>query len=70
MLAATGYIPNGAEQPAAVEAGINFMFFLLPIILAVVSVVAFSRYKLDFDMFNDVLKKIEEKYGAQGETEV
>lgn len=69
MLSLTGYVPNAPEQAASVTAGIEFMFFLLPIILAVVSVIAFSRYKLDFDMFNDILKKIEEKYGPQGEAE-
>ena len=65
MLALTGYVPNAPEQAAGVISGINFMFFLLPIILAAVLAIVFRGYKLDFDMFDDILKQIEEKYGKQ-----
>ena len=67
MLALTGYVPNAPEQAGSVISGIEFMFFLLPIILAVVLVIAFANYKLDFAMFDDIVKQIEEKYGTADE---
>lgn len=64
VLAATGFVPNAATQAASVFGGINFMFFWLPIILAVLMLIAFAFYKIDFKTFDGILEQIEEKYGA------
>lgn len=65
MLALTGYVAGAAVQSSAVVSGINAMFFGLPILSSIVMIIAFAGYKLDFDMFDDILKQIEEKYGKQ-----
>mgnify|MGYP000221824230 CR=1 FL=1 len=65
ILALTDYIPNSPQQPASAITGINFMFFFLPMILAVIQIVAFSFYKLDFKMFDGILKEIDQKYSEE-----
>lgn len=63
VLAATGYIPNTAEQVSSVISGINFLMFTLGIIISLLMGIVFLFYKIDFNMFDKILEEEKEKFG-------
>ncbi len=62
LLAVAGYVPHAVQTPAA-DFTIRALFALAPAISGVLAFIVMSYYKLDKNMFQRILKELEERRG-------
>lgn len=60
ILAITGYIPNVLQTPTALL-GIKSQLSLVPVVLAVISIIIIRFYKIDGKLYKDIIKELDER---------
>ena len=61
MLDVTGYIPNGAQQPASALLGIRLLVGPIPAVFLTISIIFAIKYPLERTEFTSIVKELEER---------